>query len=102
MWKTIVKKKILESILSYRFPLFFIICAVLILTSLYVHHLEYGKRVRDYSEQIRLAGEELAAARPADLHFGRLPLRRFLPPSPLGTFAARVETSLPTFSEFNA
>lgn len=102
MWKTIVKKELLDNILSYRFPLFFLICAVLILVSLYVHDLDYNKRVRDYSEQVRLAGEELAAARPADLHFGRVPLRGFLPPSPLAVFAAGFETSLPQFYEFNA
>lgn len=102
MWKTIVKKELLENILSFRFPLFFLICAVLILASLYVHQLGYGKRVRDYSEQMRLSGEELAAARPADLHFGRVPLRGFLPPSPLAVFAAGFETSLPQFYEFNA
>jgi ABC-2 type transport system permease protein len=102
MWKTVFKKELLENILGYRFPLFFLICAVLVLTSLYVHQLDYGKRVRDYSEQIRLAGEELGAARAVDLHFGRIPLRGFLPPSPLAVFAAGFETSLPKFYEFNA
>lgn len=102
MLKTIIRKELLENVLSYRFPLFFLICAILILVSLYVHLLDYGKRVSDYSEQTRLAGEELAAARPTDLHFGRIPLRGFLPPSPLSTFAAGFETSLPKFYEFNA
>ncbi len=102
MWKTIFKKELLENILSFRFPLFFLICAVLILASLYVHQMDYSKRVRDYSEQIRLADEELAAARPADLHFGRVPLRGFLPPSQLAVFAAGFETSLPRFYDFNA
>jgi ABC-2 type transport system permease protein len=102
MWKTVFRKELLENILGYRFPLFFLICAVLVLTSLYVHQLDHGKRVRDYSEQIRLAGEELAAARATDLHFGRIPLRGFLPPSPLAVFAAGFETSLPKFYDFNA
>ncbi|HDT13245.1 MAG TPA: hypothetical protein ENO03_02690, partial [Candidatus Aminicenantes bacterium] len=102
MWRTIFRKELLENILGFRFPLFFLICAVLVLASLYVHQLDYGKQVRDYSEQVRLAGEELAAARPADLHFGRVPLRGFLPPSPLAVFAAGFEASLPKFYEFNA
>jgi ABC-type transport system involved in multi-copper enzyme maturation permease subunit len=102
MWRTVFRKELLENILGYRFPLFFLISAVLILTSLYVRELDYGKRVRDYSEQVRLAGEELAAARPVDLHFGRIPLRGFLPPSPLAVFAAGFETSLPKFYDFNA
>jgi ABC-2 type transport system permease protein len=102
MLRTIVRKELLENILGYRFPLFFLICAVLILTSLYVHQIEYGKRVRDHSEQIRLAGEELAAARAVDLHFGRIPLRGFLPPSPMAVFAAGFETTLPKFYDFHA
>jgi len=102
MLRTIFKKELLENILSYRFPLFFLICAVLVLASLYVHHLDYEKRVRDYSEQIRLAREELATARAVDLHFGRIPLRGFMPPSPLAGFAAGFESSLPKFYEFNA
>jgi ABC-2 type transport system permease protein len=102
MWKTVFKKELLENILGYRFPLFFLICAVLVLTSLYVHELDYAKSVRDYSEQIRLAGEELGAARAVDLHFGRVPLRGFLPPSPLAVFASGFETSLPKFYDFGA
>jgi len=100
--KAIIRKELLENVLSFRFPLFFIICAVLILTSLYVHQLDFGNRVRDYNEQIRLAGEELAAARPTDIHYGRVPLRGFLPPSPLAGFASGFEASLPKFYEFNA
>lgn len=102
MWRTVFKKELLENILGYRFPLFFLISAVLILSSLYVRQLDYGKRVRDHSEQVRLAGEELAAARAADLHFGRIPIRGFLPPAPMAVFAAGFETSLPKFYEFNA
>jgi ABC-2 type transport system permease protein len=102
MWKTVFKKELLENILGYRFPLFFLICGVLLLSSLYVHELDYAKRVRDYSEQIRLATEELRAARAVDLHFGRIPLRGFLPPAPLAVFAAGFETSLPQFYDFGA
>jgi len=102
MLKTIVKKEILENILSYRFPLFFLISAVLIISSLYVHHLDYSKRINDYNEQIRLSREELASSRSSDLHFGRIPLKGFLPPSPLSIFAGGFETSLPKFYEFQA
>ena len=102
MLKTIVKKELLENIFSYRFPLFFLICAVLIVSSLYVHYLDYSKRVSDYNEQIRIARDELASSRVIDLHFGRVPLKGFLPPSPLSIFATGFETSLPKFYEFQA
>lgn len=100
MLKTIVRKELLESILSYRFPLFFLICAVLILVSLYVHDLDYNKRVRDYGEQVRLAGNELAASRMSDIHMGRISIRGFLPPAPLSVLASGFETALPKYYEF--
>ena len=102
MLRTIIKKELLENIFSYRFPLFFLICAILIVSSLYVHYLDYSKRVSDYNEQIRLARNELASSRVIDLHFGRVPLKGFLPPSPLSIFATGFETSLPKFYEFQA
>lgn len=102
MWRTVFRKELLENVLGYRFPLFFLISAALVLSSLYVRQLDYAKRVRDYSEQVRLAGEELAAARASDLHFGRIPIRGFLPPAPMAVFAAGFETSLPKFYDFNA
>jgi ABC-type transport system involved in multi-copper enzyme maturation permease subunit len=100
MWKTVVKKELLENILSYRFPLFFLICAILILVSFYVHDMDYNKRVRDYSEQVRLAGEELAASRMSDLFMGRVSIRGFLPPAPLSVIASGFETALPQYHEF--
>jgi len=102
MLSSIIKKEILENILSYRFPLFFLICAVLIVSSLYVHYLDYAKRVNDYNEQIRLAGDALASSRMSDIHFGAVPLKGFRPPAPLSIFAAGFESSLPRFYDFQA
>jgi len=100
MWKTVLRKELLENILSYRFPLFFLICGILILISLYVHDVDYNKRVRDYSEQVRLAGEELAASRMSDMFMGRVSIRGFLPPAPLSVIASGFETTLPRYHEF--
>ncbi|MCX6560282.1 MAG: ABC transporter permease subunit [Candidatus Aminicenantes bacterium] len=101
MFKTIVRKELLENILSYRFPMFFLITAVLILVSIYVHSLDYDKQVRDYSEQVRLAQEELGASRMSDLFMGRIKVRGFLPPVPLSILAAGFETSLPRYYDFD-
>jgi len=100
MLSSIIKKELLENIVSYRLPLFFLICAVLIVSSLYVHELDYSKRLSDYSEQIRLADDALASSRIWDIHFGTIPLKGFRPPSPLSIFASGFETSLPRFYEF--
>ncbi len=43
MWKTIVKKEILENLLSYRFPLFGLIAMVLIPLGMYVGQLDYAQ-----------------------------------------------------------
>lgn len=100
MFKTIVRKELLENVLSYRFPLFFLICSVLIVSSFYVHNKDYIKQVSDYNEQVRLNGEELASSRTSDLFMGSVPLRGFLPPAPLSVFASGFETSLPKFYDF--
>lgn len=100
MLSSIIKKELLENIVSYRLPLFFLICAVLIVSSLYVHELDYSKRLSDYSEQVRLADDALASSRMWDIHFGTIPLKGFRPPSPLSIFASGFESSLPRFYEF--
>jgi ABC-2 type transport system permease protein len=100
MHSALIRKEILENILSYRFPLFLIIVVLLIPTSLYVNYLEHGKRVTDYGEQIRLADEALRSSRLMDIHMGTIPLKGFRPPAPLSVFANGFENSLPRYYEF--
>jgi ABC-type transport system involved in multi-copper enzyme maturation permease subunit len=100
MHRALIRKEILENILSYRFPLFLVILVLLIPTSLYVNYLEYGRRVSDYHEQLRLADETLRSSRLIDVHFGSVPLKGFLPPAPLSVFAHGFGNSLPRYYEF--
>jgi ABC-2 type transport system permease protein len=100
MFRTIVRKELLENVLSYRFPLFFLICSILIVSSFYVHNHDYVKQISDYNEQVRLNGEEMASSRQSDLMMGRIAFRGFFPPTPLSVFASGFETSLPKFYEF--
>jgi len=100
MLVTIIRKEILENILSYRFPLFLVIVVLLIPTSLYVNYLEYEKRVADYGEQVRLADETLRSSRLMDIHMGTIPLNGFRSPAPLAVFANGFENSLPRYYEF--
>jgi hypothetical protein len=102
MLRTIIKKEILENILSYRFPLFLIICVVLIVSSLYVNYLDYSKRVSDYNEQVRLTSNALAASRMWDVVSGSVPLKGFRAPSALSIFAHGFERSLPEYYEFQS
>ena len=100
MLTTIIKKEILENLQSYRFPLFFLICAILVPLGLYVNYLDYAKRVSDYNEQVRLTNEILASAQMGDLMTGTVPLKGFRRPSLLSVFAQGFESSLPKFYEF--
>ncbi len=102
MLTTIIKKEVLENILSYRFPLFFLICTALILSSFYVNYLDYTKRVNDYNEQLRLTDNALTSSRMWDVISGSVPLKGFRRPSPLSIFAHGFESTLPTYFEFQA
>jgi ABC-type transport system involved in multi-copper enzyme maturation permease subunit len=102
MLRTIIRKEILEYLLTFRFPLFFIICVVLIPISLYVNSIDYSRRVSDHNEQTRLAAEGLSASRMYEIQSGVTPLKGFRPPSPLSIFATGFELSLPRYFTFSA
>ena len=81
MLKTIVKKEILENIFSYRFPLFALICVVLIPLGMFVNEAQpTPSALRDYSEQVRLADEAAAALKIQDIMAGTVAIKGFRPP----------------------
>jgi ABC-type transport system involved in multi-copper enzyme maturation permease subunit len=100
MWKTIVKKELLETIFSYRFPLFAVICLLLVPLGMSVNEATYAKRVRDYSEQVRLADEAAAAIKLQDIMAGTVAIRGFRRPAPLSVFTQGFENTLPRYYEF--
>lgn len=100
MWKTIVKKELLETIFSYRFPLFAVICLLLVPLGMAVNEAAYAKRVRDYSDQVRLADEAAAAIKIQDIMAGTVVIRGFRRPAPLSVFTQGFESTLPRYYEF--
>lgn len=100
MWKTIVKKELLETIFSYRFPLFAVICLLLVPLGMAVNEAAYAKRVRDYSDQVRLADEAAAAIKIQDIMSGTVAIRGFRRPAPLSVFTQGFESTLPRYYEF--
>ena len=100
MFKTIVRKEILENISSYRFPLFAVICLTLVPLSLYVNHVDYGKRLRDYGEQMRLADEAGSSMTMRDLMAGSVAMKGFRRPALLSVFSQGLESAMPRFYEF--
>jgi ABC-type transport system involved in multi-copper enzyme maturation permease subunit len=100
MLTTIIKKEILENILSFRFPLFTLICIILVPLGIYVNSLDYAKRVRDFNEQVRLSNEAIATSQMGDVISGTLVMKGFRHPSLLSVFAQGFESTLPRFYEF--
>ena len=100
VWKTIVKKELLETIFSYRFPLFAVICLLLVPLGMAVNEAAYAKRVRDYSDQVRLADEAAAAIKIQDIMAGTVAIRGFRRPAPLSVFTQGFESTLPRYYEF--
>ena len=100
MTRTIVRKEVLENILSYRFPLFSLICLLLIPLGMSVNQASYAKRVRDYSEQVRLADEAAAALKIQDIMAGTVAIKGFRRPAPLSVFTQGFESALPRYYEF--
>ncbi len=100
MLTTIIKKEILENILSFRFPLFLLICISLIPLGIYVNNLDYAKRLRDYDERNRLSNEAVKTAQMGDVMSGTLTLKGFRAPSLLSVFAQGFENALPLFYDF--
>ena len=100
MLKTIIKKEVLETIFSYRFPLFALICLLLIPLGMMVNQASYAKRVRDYSEQTRLANEAAAAIKLQDVMAGTVAVKGFRRPAPLSVFTQGFESTFPRYYEF--
>ncbi|MCX6568364.1 MAG: ABC transporter permease subunit [Candidatus Aminicenantes bacterium] len=100
MWKTIVKKELLENILSYRFPLFGLIAMVLIPLGMYVSQLDYAKRVRDYDEQVRLSAEAASHLSIQEVMAGTVSIKGFRRPAPLSVYTRGFEGALPRYYEF--
>ncbi|MCX6566358.1 MAG: ABC transporter permease subunit [Candidatus Aminicenantes bacterium] len=100
MLNTIVKKEALETIVSYRFPLFALICLLLIPLGMSVNQADYGKRVRDYQEQVRLADAAAAALKIQDVMAGTVAIKGFRRPAPLSVFTQGFESTLPRYYEF--
>ena len=100
MLKTIIKKEVLETIFSYRVPLFALICLVLIPLGMSVNRADYAKRVRDWSEQVRLANEAASSLKIQDVMAGTVTIKGFRRPAPLSVFTQGFESTLPLYYEF--
>jgi ABC-type transport system involved in multi-copper enzyme maturation permease subunit len=100
MFKSIVKKEILENIAGYRFPLFALICVILLPLGMYVNGIAHAQRVRDFGQQTRLADEAVRTIQLQDIMAGTVAIKGFRPPAALSVFATGLESALPRYYEF--
>jgi ABC-type transport system involved in multi-copper enzyme maturation permease subunit len=90
MLKTIIKKEILDSFLSFRFLFGTLLCLVLVPLGMYVNVKEYEQRLADYQESVRLY-----QARSEGEVYPNFEAEGFRPPSVLSIFALGLEYFLP-------
>ena len=88
MFGTLLRKEILEYLVSIRFVVLTALCVLLIPLSLYVNFETYRLWTADYNEQLKI---ESALGRGG----GRPGYEGVRPPSLLSVFANGIETSLP-------
>lgn len=90
MLKNLVKKEILEAILSFRFLIATLLCLVLIPLGMYVNLKEYEKRLADYQESVRLYEERAKGNINSEFT-----AEGYRPPSLLSIFSVGLEYFLP-------
>lgn len=90
MLKTIIKKEILEALLSLRFLIATLLCLVLIPLGMYVNLKDYEKRLADYQEAVRLYEQRAKGNIGWDFH-----AEGYRPPSVLSIFSVGLEYFLP-------
>jgi ABC-type transport system involved in multi-copper enzyme maturation permease subunit len=90
MLKIIIKKEVLEAILSFRFVVATLLCLVLVPLGMYVNMKDYQRRLADYEESIRLYVQRSEGNLSADFM-----AEGFRPPSLLSIFSVGLEYFLP-------
>jgi ABC-type transport system involved in multi-copper enzyme maturation permease subunit len=91
MLKTIIKKEMLDSILSFRFFIATLLCVVLIPLGMYVNLKEYEQRQSNYQEATKLYKEK---SKNAGYQYD-VQAEGYRPPSILSIFSVGLENLLP-------
>jgi len=95
MISTIIKKEILENILTLKFTLFTLFCIILIPLSLYFNYQSYQIRLNDYREAVRLHQEKIKTVYTRDY---AEKMKGFRAPASLMIFARGLEDVLPQWA----
>ena len=93
MLRHIIKKEILEIITSPKFVFTFILCAILILLSVYSGVINYRAELKEYATSVALSEKDIAA-QPSYTSLANHPIRISKPPQVLGTVVNGIEESV--------
>ncbi|MFC1537814.1 ABC transporter permease [Candidatus Latescibacterota bacterium] len=99
MLKTLIKKELLEHLISLRFLVLIVICLTLIPLSFFVSYKDYENRLSDYNQSVQLHRENLANIQTVELFTAGFSVMGYLPPSPLTVFALGVSDGMPQMFE---
>lgn len=90
MLRQIIRKEILDHLMSLRFAIACVLCFIVILCSLFVRHQDYGQTLKAYDEDSRAAKSNLDKLdHPWILIWRGIPV--YHPPNPLKIFVRGVE-----------
>ena len=95
MISIIIKKEVLENLLTLKFTLFTLFCVILIPLSLYFNFKSYQTRLNDYRETVRLQQEKIKTVYTRDYSEK---MKGFRAPSSLMIFARGLEDVLPQWA----
>jgi len=91
MIRTIIKKELLDNLLSFRFIITLLLCVVLIPLGIYVSIKEYQNGMNDYQQSMNLYRESIQGMKNAiDVE-----AKGLRPPSPFSIFAGGLDKFLP-------
>jgi ABC-type transport system involved in multi-copper enzyme maturation permease subunit len=93
MLRYIIKKEILEIITSPKFIFTFILCAILILLSVYTGVINYRAELKEYATSVSLSEKDISALPNIQALSGHT-IRISKPPSVLGTIVNGIEESV--------
>jgi len=93
--KTLIRKELLEHLISLRFLVLIVICITLIPLSFFVSYQDYENRLSDYNQSVKLHQENLNNLQTVELYTFGFSIMGYLPPSPLSVFAAGLADGMP-------
>ena len=95
VFTTIVKKEILEQVVSFRFIVLLLICMILIPLSLFVSNREFQNRVTDYNRLVEMSREKIENTQFMELMSEAYSVDGYVPPAPLSVFAGGNTVTIP-------